>query len=820
MKYILKNAIYQILFFLILTTTIAFLSTLFRPSLFYSKIAFASSSPAFTKTYQTLTINQKIQYKVKNLKKTNYVYFSVSNSSLASIEKRNGWLTAKKVGKLIVKATIYNKNHKKIKTLTNTISIRKKKAILPNAVFKVKDNINPYNFTISLSCSRIALKKEINKDKLTILPKGKKKTILTASFTNLSSDGREITYTLSSASKKLLCPGDFSMNGSYTLKSRCFSKKLSINYEERLTKNTLSGFVLKTDGSSIKNALVSLKKDNITIQTCFTDNNGHYQLQNISDATALTAEKSGFQKSTIFNPAISSKGTTCENIILRSLNKTNAAIEFFVTDQENHPLSNAAIYVLESSKANPIDNPLSENNTSYINTITDSFSKKDILFSGNTDSSGKLLLANTTTLTSAPCSNLIIGNQNQLTYSPVSKFSSTNKTILPNSILNFEKYYTIYIKYFSSNNLQSGYHTRKINFSFSHLLTNHTFLHIKLNPCQQTYIKNLSLSCETPPSLCRSLLLQFFCPEQKKTFYQYSIEKEYFKIMENQIVISSHILPVTFPDDTYYLSMRAQSEEKKTLAESSIVICQITNSVISLHSITLQKPHYARILVYGAFKNNPSYRASFQLFQKKDEYYFEIGTFSSQSFSKAENEYAISDLYLTNLLPNQSYVLVPLFDSVIAKNFISFTATKENTCQTKENAIHSLTPLTQIDCSLVKEKNNGFYKLPQEISLNVTTEFNKTNTKKEFYGNALPDNFYSDTFFVSYTSCHTISQEFVRSTSSYPNCVIAIYKSDGTLLSTTFSAPPADKINISNSFIMDIYTNKEILITNQDFYKS
>ena len=114
--------------------------------------------------------------------------------------------------------------------------------------------INPWNFTISLSCSRILLKKEIQADKLTITPKGRKSpkssgalwrnsriiegilfktsffyceavgildilqlvmpificmvTItpkgrkspkLTASFTSLSADGKEIIYTLNTS---------------------------------------------------------------------------------------------------------------------------------------------------------------------------------------------------------------------------------------------------------------------------------------------------------------------------------------------------------------------------------------------------------------------------------------------------------------------------------------------------------------------------------------------------------------------------------------------------------------------------------------------
>lgn len=86
------------------------------------------------------------------------------------------------------------------------------------------------------------------------------------------------------------------MDGAYTLESLRFSKKLSLNYRERLTQNTLSGFVLSTNGNSVKNALVTLKKGTATLKKCYTDENGHYQLKNASKANRLIVEKTGFQK--------------------------------------------------------------------------------------------------------------------------------------------------------------------------------------------------------------------------------------------------------------------------------------------------------------------------------------------------------------------------------------------------------------------------------------------------------------------------------------------------------------------------------------------
>ena len=189
MKFISKNITKQLSSLFIITI---FSIALF--SIFFPKKAYAKSSVCFARKYNILTIEKNVLYKIKNLGKTDYVRYSVSNPSLASIGKKSGLMTPKKAGKLTVNAVIYNKKHKRLKTLTNNVTIQQKKQILPNAVFKVNKGINPWNFTISLSCSRILLKKEIQADKLTITPKGRKSPKLTASFTSISADGKEIIY--------------------------------------------------------------------------------------------------------------------------------------------------------------------------------------------------------------------------------------------------------------------------------------------------------------------------------------------------------------------------------------------------------------------------------------------------------------------------------------------------------------------------------------------------------------------------------------------------------------------------------------------------
>lgn len=811
MKFISKNITKQLSSLFIITI---FSIALF--SIFFPKKAYAKSSVCFARKYNILTIEKNVLYKIKNLGKTDYVRYSVSNPSLASIGKKSGLMTPKKAGKLTVNAVIYNKKHKRLKTLTNNVTIQQKKQILPNAVFKVNKGINPWNFTISLSCSRILLKKEIQADKLTITPKGRKSPKLTASFTSLSADGKEIIYTLNTSGQTKLCPGNSSMDGTYTLESLRFSKKLSLNYKERLTENTLSGFVLNSDGNSVKHALVTLKKGTVTLNKCHTDENGHYKLQNVQNADCLTVEKTGFKKNTLYNPAISSKGTTCENIILRSSKETDVAMDFLITDKKNNPIPNTSIYILEQKDTAPSQTPFPDTTEqiSAVNCMADYIPKEKILYSGATDSGGRLLLSNSPSSPSAPCSNLTLGEETLVSYSAQQKPApNIKKEILPSSILDDNKNYVIYIKNYSKDNLQHSYHTKKILFSFTSLITDYAFLHVRLNLCQQTSLKDLSIISDTPPSLYRSLLFQFFHPDDKKAFYQYPVEKEHFKMTGNKILSSSLLLPISLPEDTYYLKIQALSEESNILSQSDFVICYISNSTAFLEPITLQKAGYARLLVYGNREYSLSSKASFELYQKYDGYYFYIGNYFTDIFTKKDKEFSVSSLYLNNLFPNSDYLLVPLSGNIAAKEYLSFHSTNQSIFPAKEYAEHSLTPLATIYC------------IKTDLGINTGNNSDGLHHTDDTCLLSVPNDFYKDTITISYKDTYKISQHLVRTSHAYPNSVIAIYKPNGTFLTSTLTTSPTDNIaanknNFSKQSIIDIYTNKRILITNQNSYKN
>ena len=767
---------------IILNFVIIFIIISFIISIFASSTTSFATSPSFVKKYKTITIGKNIQYQIKNLKKNYFVTYSVSNPSLASIHSKTGKLLTKKAGTLTIKATIYNKKHKKLYQIKDTITIIKKNKYLPNVSFQIKKSINPWNFTLTLSCNRILLKNEIKDSSLTMLPEKKISPKLRADFLELSADGKEVTYLFHTSSQKKLCPGDFSMDGKYIIQSSHYSKKLSITYQERLPNNTLAGFVLKQDGNPVKNAMLSLKTAHTTIQSN-TDSHGYYQIKNAAKPLSLTVSKDGFQTVTLKNPLLSAKGVSCENITLRSKEDTNLSLEFFITDTEKHPIPDASITVA-------LNDTEQSKNTSV---SFDCLSQKDILFKKNTDSSGTLFLSNSdlSNYFPAPCSDFEIGQKTHLSYTSSYKPSSNQSTLLSNNELHVDEQYSIYIS--TPEHYSTSYYTQKISFSFASLSTNHARFYIQLSKCPNLSIQSLSLSCERDISSfsCDTVSLLLFHPEDKNPIYQYQIDYHSFQKKENEFFLSSLQLPVSLFDGKYYIQMQIFSKEKELLFETPISSVTIQNASLKTVKLTLKPLRFVRILVYANLENNTPEITSFQLYQKSDDFYFLIDTFSTDFFTSKDNTVFTAKLLLSRLIENETYLLVPVTDNIMAKEELIFTAKSENTFSTKKEAAYSLLPLAQIFC---EQKDN--------IS----------NSSKQ-------------TVIMDYSVFHDITPDFIRSSESYPNCILAFYRTDGTLLTATLTNKitkntiPSDFFD-NKSSIIDIYTNKEVLITNQSSYLS
>jgi len=742
----------------------------------------AASAPVFAKNYYTAIIGKKITYKIKNLKKTDTVSYSVSNRKLASIDKKQGILLPKKEGTITVKAMIRRKK-KKFKTLINKIAIIKNETILPNASFQIQETINPWDFTLTLSCSRILLKKEIKNSNLTILPKGKSAPKLKANYTKLSSDGKTVTYTLMSSSQKKLCPGDDSMNGTYTLQSDFFQKKLSLSYQERLSNDTLSGFVLHPDGNPINNALVSLKTKSDTKQ-CYSDENGHYKISGISNPISLTAKKDGFQTVSVNNITSHKKGVSCENILMHPKTNTPLTIEFRVTDQENQPISNASICLRKDTEK----------------------------IEGKTDSSGSMFLTQNNEANNfpAPCTNLSIDRKKYLSYTSSYCPSSQNRLTLPSDFLNTSEIYTAYVSKPSFAEKVSSFQPQKISFSFTDLMTSHLWIQVTLFPCPSLTVSSFSLPYNTllPSSSFSFLNLQLFQTGQSKSFFSYQIKKNAFYCENDKILLPSLLLPISLSDGSYCLQLQTLSKENEVIGESPILPITIKDAHLAIpeNSFSISSPRFARILVYGKFTDKKPVMASFHLYQKYKTQYFFIGTISSDLFIQHNAELYSASLIIPHLIAGQDYLLSTTPDGYITKTQYTFLANSKNTFPTIKEAVHSVSPLAQILCTA-------------KTSLTLSDTASLVTSDDTLHADQIPD--------VSAAFTHEITQNFVRSCTNYPNCVIAFYRLNGTFLTASFTNQPAHNtintsIPLSNpkASIIDIYTNQKTIVTNQKSYQS
>jgi Bacterial Ig-like domain (group 2). len=773
-----KNRIFYFIILFIIFSLLA--------SIYASAISTSAASPSFTKKYKTITVGTTIQYKVKHLKKTYSVNYNISNPALATIHPKTGKLYPKKAGKITVTATISNKKRQKICQLNNTLLIKAKKMTLPNASLQIKETINPYNFTLTLSCSRILLEHEIKDSLLTMFPKGKTAPKLKANFLELSNNGKEITYLFNAESQKKLCPGDFSMDGRYIVQSSHYHKKLSLTYQERLTKNTLAGFVLKQDGNPVKNAMLSLKTDSGT-KKCNTDEHGRYLIKNItSSPISLTASKDGFQTVTIQEPPLSQKGVSCENFILRPLDNECISIEFLVTDTNNHPIPNSEITITSLTNK-------SDNHTEKHFSFSDNLSEKNILFTNQTNADGKLFLTNKVDSNNfpAPCSAFQVNKETKLTYLPTYQPAENDTIPFTDKTFNTKSQYLIYVNKTSSEKSPTSYYAQKIYFSFSHLASNHAFFHVQLLKCPKLSIESMSFPIEEtmPPLSCKTALLRLFHKEKKEPAYEHSINLSSFQITEKELSLSSFQLPISLFDGIYYIQLQLFSKEGEILMETPISQVMIQSSTLVSPKIALRKPRYARIIAYSNAANHIPETASFSLYQKSGQSYFLIDTFTTDFFTANNNAIYTAKLILSHLLSNENYLLIPKEDTITANETLPFTATPDNTYLTKKEAYHSILPLAKVHC----DNKSDF----------VTTD-------KPFIT-------------ITYSDFHKITADFIRTSPSYPNCVLAFYQTDGILLTTALTNKTEKTIvpalvSEKSSSILDIYTNRETLVTNQKSY--
>lgn len=773
-----KNAIHRkrSIFFLLFPLLLLFFVTVS-----YKSANAQSNAPVFKNVVSSLAVGKSTTLTIKNLPKKGYARFYSSNGQAASVQKRTGKLKALKAGNTTITAKIYNKNKKKTTTLKTEITIYEEYQYLPNVHFSVEENINPWNYTITLKASRILLKNEINMSILSLVPEGKTSPDLTAAFSSLSEDGKEITYLFNSSSQKKLCPHDGSMNGNYKIRSNSFSETMTTNYTERLGKEDISGFVLDSTGVPIANTFISYKTS-AEAMTTNTDETGHYLVKASGTPLSLTARKEGYRTETLTSLHTSDAGTICENIILKTDTEDKLSFDFCIMDEEKNPISEAAIYLLAKDAVS----------SGGAETAEKEFLPSDILFSGRTDQKGVLSISDHA-VKNVTCSKILLQHDYELSFLSSYTSPAPSQEPFPAKLVPDEEY----TLYFCKNDADGSvsYQPSVLTFSPSSFFTDHFYFEIFLEKKELLNTSNVSVRWEASDfgEILETLTFSFFKSNEKKAFYKslQTLEKNAEKNHSDPGTFSVQTIPVSLADGTYYLRITGQNKAGKTIISSPVSRITIENSSISPITIFLQKNAYCRLLAYYSGENLSSLSISLDIYQKTEGHYFFMKTVTSAAFAKSLSDLFTADLSISSLLAGQTYLFLSHDEKLHLSSYIICDITADNLYQKEEDALSS-PPFLQCPCT---------------CSISST--------------NQMPEGFSQEKIRINSKTNISITKEMVRSASSYPNTVIAMYEKNGTFISTSL-LPKLDKNTAfaqNTSAIIDIYTNKELMITNQEAYR-
>ena len=422
--------------------------------------------------------------------------------------------------------------------------------------------------------------------------------------------------------------------------------------------------------------------------------------------------------------------------------------------------------------------------------------------------------------------------------SPLIPFSSANRHTINPEYFSPESTVAVYVsKNYMDFDSSIHYETQKCQLSFQYLMSNHISLRICLKKITYRPLQSLSIKWDSSysPGDCHSLSLSFYHQTQKKPVFQRLLSANEFSIgtaQKSQNTILTILLETaypTLPNDDFLVSMSVFNSENILLAESGLQSCYLENGCLYISSgsssltsenvesepqkekavISLQTPHYIRILLYTDYLEIPDKRisAAFQIYQKKDSQYYFLGSFDSDKFSGNAYSPKTASLTVSGIFSGENYLIAPASSSPLSSDCHTIKSTNFITYSNKKDALASPNPFFQIYCNL--SDNICFPIYPDD-----------------FYNDSYTNNVHSDIRNISIQSSCNITQSLVRSSNTYPNSVVAFYQKDGSLIASSLLPRPAHISDVTEpdsspvkSSIIDIYTNGEILITNQASYR-
>lgn len=528
------------------------------------------------------------------------------------------------------------KAYAKSKKNTSFVSPQKgkKKHRYSSSFFSYKGSINPWNMTITLKSKRIMRKNEVQHSKLFFTKKGKKKGIFQARFSSLSSDGTTIKYTILKKDQKKLCPLDRSKNGKYLVKCSLFSKRKILSYHERIPSGTIAGFVVNDAGKPLSNTSIILQNKNTT-KKVMTNSLGYYKFTTKSGLQTISVSKKDYQpqKRVLTNKL--SKGTLCENFTLQknstSCKANNHSLEFEIKNTQNKALANASVYVTKKDSS-------------------------DILFSGKTDQSGRLLFSNTNTFYKEDYSVIEHTDTTKISFQKEYQPKSNNRLFISNTLLDHDKEYTVFIRESVSTVQTPCSQTIQFSFRFADFMTDHLYFMLSPAACPALSLKQLALKTDAVTILpTDSLSCSFFTSDSHMPFY--SNEWQLSAAFLGNPMSLSDTKKLYLPDGAYYIQLTLYDHTHTCKALSSVIPVNILNGKAYADTIILQKAQKAMGLNFAEYTLSPL-QTSFDLYQKKNADYFYQNTIFSTPFSLSPSGYQHADLLLTPICQDEEYVLI------------------------------------------------------------------------------------------------------------------------------------------------------------------
>lgn len=656
------------------------------------------------------------------------------------------------------------KTTNKSKKSSNKIIV-KKRSPYDNIKLSTIRCINSRTYKLSFESNKILLKKELKKSYISLL-KNKKK--LKANFHSISDNGKKITYLMDKPSIKLLNPGDGSMNGSFNVTFSFCKYKTTAMYTERIIKNSITGFILASDGTPVSAASISLKYGNSKKLSCKSDNNGQYTLPAKEETKGtLTVQKNGYNEQILENISTNKDTALCQNFILSQKNNQTLTAVFHISDNNKRTVANAVIDIIADNKT---------------------------IAHLNSDLNGNIIISNTKNpLFTDPFTIInIADNYKDILYSNES-YEYSNTTI--NTVdIDRKQTYTFSISESTQNN-NNSYNSMKFEFSFNDVATNNTLFEIQLRDAQPLSIDtNLSINWDSNNLKYDSshikielFNLSSFYPQPKPIIsYNCTIPDD---IKDNNIIyfnqlINSHdynALP-KISDGLYYFCINAYSDNYLPVGSTNITPVTIQNGSFKNVTVTIEDSCSKE---FTAFINLPDTHDNFN------------------------NEEFTSSISLM-LCQNKGNLIIPVAPINIDECIFHF---KDNTSCCISSFI--LSDLSQnSDYTIIPYSSDSKLTIASSYSFNTGDNTSKDTIQCISSGCINNDKIFSELFQQNNSLSTNISAHIVieshdiRSSVNYPNSVLCFYDNDYNLSSLScINTSLVGFLTSSYKRPFDVYTN-------------